>query len=642
MAYTPIPDSGRGFPAYVPIGNKPENTPATAPVNQNTGFLDNVKNFFTGSVADKTTPAQADPLQSTRGFGAYIPIGQPAPAKSVPYSSPAKVLSTMPATMGALANLQSDPLSLKQSPIKPGTDTTARVPEAAHDLAVKSATLLSSRSPSEAIGNTGKVIGASASYLFSPVSALFEGLSKVPVVGTVPKLFPGLPITALSEASGNASDKFVDALPLSPETKNNVRGGVRDIFSLAGILAGGKALELAEPKIAEISKKYSAKDTTTIIDKAREMAGINTPIISKPTEVPKPIELPKAESAPTPVVPKASSVIEKQSALPIVEKPAPATKYLSHYDDEIDSLMQGKVKLRVNDGGVRTEYKQMLSPDNYMRVFRKDSKYKTTDEFASDLGMTENELMAEMEKRIHASTHDRANVLELNRLMRGDFTPEEQTQANEKSIDTDEVNAHLAGMQSPMTDTLPNTGSSLREISGTGETKVRGLSKGIDAKAVERKLTATFGDLPEYQTVSMKDQASKAIDLLSRDSGQAKRIAMGTEQAPEGIIPEMLLKVVEDKATKEGDVATLRELATRSRLTSEATTMGQRIRTLGERDPESPINAIREVSDARKAAQKKRMGVEDVKKVKGQIKDQIAKTRPTKQTWVDFVKSIQC
>jgi hypothetical protein len=40
-----------------------------------------------------------------------------------------------------------------------------------------------------------------------------------------------------------------------------------------------------------------------------------------------------------------------------------------------------------------------------------------------------------------------------------------------------------------------------------GETKVRGLSAGVEAKAIEKNLVQSLGDLPEYKTISMKEQA---------------------------------------------------------------------------------------------------------------------------------------
>jgi hypothetical protein len=199
-------------------------------------------------------------------------------------------------------------------------------------------------------------------------------------------------------------------------------------------------------------------------------------------------------------------------------------------------------------------------------------------------------------------------------------------------------------------ETLPKVPEELMEkvkgIVGTGETKTRGLAKGVEEKAIENKLTETFGSLPEYQTVNMKEQAGKAQDLLTKDYEKAKRIAMGEELAPNDVLPESVFVAVENKAVAEQDVATLKDLASSSGLSEEATTMGQRIRTLAERNPESPVSAIKEVAKARQETAQKRLKTKDVKKIQKEevksIKEHIKKVSPTKETWSDFIRSIQC
>lgn len=187
----------------------------------------------------------------------------------------------------------------------------------------------------------------------------------------------------------------------------------------------------------------------------------------------------------------------------------------------------------------------------------------------------------------------------------------------------------------------------VKPIQGTGETKTAGLSKGVEAKAVEKKLTDGFGDLPEYQVVNMKDQAAKASELVAKDFELAKRIAMGQEPTPAGMVPEAVFIAVENKALLEGDSATLRGLATGSKLATEATTMGQRIRTLAERDPESATGAIKDVMKTREEMAQKRLGKKETiqkatEKVVEGIKKEIEKVKTTKQSWEDFVLSIQC
>jgi hypothetical protein len=75
------------------------------------------------------------------------------------------------------------------------------------------------------------------------------------------------------------------------------------------------------------------------------------------------------------------------------------------------------------------------------------------------------------------------------------------------------------------------TGRPMRAVKGTGETVTRGLSEHIEASAIEKKLTDTFGDLPEYQRVSMADQAAKVLDLINKDCEAAKALGQGLNDA---------------------------------------------------------------------------------------------------------------
>jgi hypothetical protein len=242
------------------------------------------------------------------------------------------------------------------------------------------------------------------------------------------------------------------------------------------------------------------------------------------------------------------------------------------------------------------------------------------------------ELLPEQEKIIVADANDKAQQLNKASMPNSPKAP-----APEKAAPAEST------AQTPAPEKTPE----VAPIEGTGQTKTSSLAQGVEAKAIEDKLTRGFSDLPQYKTVSMKDQAAKAVDLITNNYDQAKRIAMGQEKAPEGVLPESVFVAVEDKALKEGDVNTLRDLATQSSLTSEATTMGQRIRTLAERDEASPTEAITRVQSAREKAAQAKLGKGDtLEKAKGRIsediKGEIRKAAPKKEDWSSFVKSIQC
>jgi hypothetical protein len=172
----------------------------------------------------------------------------------------------------------------------------------------------------------------------------------------------------------------------------------------------------------------------------------------------------------------------------------------------------------------------------------------------------------------------------------------------------------------------------------------RGLSSGVEIKAIENKLTKGFGDLPEYSRINMKEQAVLSQHLIDTDIDKATRIAMGQEPAPQHILPESVFTAVENHAIKTKNVELLRRLATESQLTSEATAMGQRIRALADRNPNSPTGAIQQVVRAREAAIARKIG--NVSKAKATIKeaisDELKKSAPRPKDWAEFVEKLKC
>jgi len=182
-------------------------------------------------------------------------------------------------------------------------------------------------------------------------------------------------------------------------------------------------------------------------------------------------------------------------------------------------------------------------------------------------------------------------------------------------------------------------------IVDTPEIRTSKLASGVEAKAIKERLTEGFEGKPEYAKVNVAKQADAATKLLDSNPDKAYNIAMGRELPPEGLLPESVFTAVENRALKTGDVATLRDLATSSSLSSEATAMGQRIRMLAERNPDSAVAKIQEVVKAREDAALRRTKSKDLtqakKKVSEQIKKEISKTN-TKQSWASFVESIKC
>lgn len=189
---------------------------------------------------------------------------------------------------------------------------------------------------------------------------------------------------------------------------------------------------------------------------------------------------------------------------------------------------------------------------------------------------------------------------------------------------------------------VPEIGSVEPRMLSGSDTSTSKLAMGVEAKAVKAGLVKDLGDLPDFATTNWEYQGQRGADIASKNYSEAIEIAMGRKNAPNDVLPEAVFKAVEDMALKNKDIATLRELGTRSALLGESRVMGQRIGYLSERLDGSPVKAIREVAQVREKA----AGIKDVPKAKREtmieLKKELAKTRPTKQNWNDFIKDIQC
>ena len=73
--------------------------------------------------------------------------------------------------------------------------------------------------------------------------------------------------------------------------------------------------------------------------------------------------------------------------------------------------------------------------------------------------------------------------------------------------------------------------------------------------------------------------------------------------------------------------------------------MGQRIRTLGERDQASPVKVMVDIKKSREASLErvtKKSTTELRKQAVGEIKESIKKSASKRPTWEEFIKQITC
>ena len=168
------------------------------------------------------------------------------------------------------------------------------------------------------------------------------------------------------------------------------------------------------------------------------------------------------------------------------------------------------------------------------------------------------------------------------------------------------------------------------------------VAANIEARAVEKGLADSFGEIAGYTPITIKDQAERATNLLNSDFEKAKRMIAGIEPMEPGLRGEMLVKVMEDYALRTEDAELLGLLAN-SPIVSETSVHAQSLRLLRERNPESPVDAIRSIAKVREENFIKKTK-KTVEKAKKEVVDEIKKEvkKPTKESWDDFISSITC
>lgn len=170
---------------------------------------------------------------------------------------------------------------------------------------------------------------------------------------------------------------------------------------------------------------------------------------------------------------------------------------------------------------------------------------------------------------------------------------------------------------------------------------VPALAKQTEVDAVEKGLISRFDGLPEASRMNMKEQAQGASDFVASNYDKAKRVAMGNEAPPGTLRDASVFEAVKQRALQEGDVSTLRSLATESTIPGKLTAYGQEIKAADNLvDSNDPVELMQSVIKSREK------GLQTKTKVKSQdvaqIKDSIKKSAPKKQDWDAFITSIEC
>lgn len=173
--------------------------------------------------------------------------------------------------------------------------------------------------------------------------------------------------------------------------------------------------------------------------------------------------------------------------------------------------------------------------------------------------------------------------------------------------------------------------------------KVSGSALKTEQRAVEAGLTKEFKDKATYSSGSYKEEAANAVQLVQDNPKEAMSIAMGEKPGNNTIHEVAVAKALENKALKEGDGETLRQLAASPRHTATSES-AQRLGAEGyDVTDHSPIKAIQNVLNARAKVAQARTG-KTVDKIISEISKVIKTNTPkvTRQNWGEFVESLKC
>lgn len=441
----------------------------------------------------------------------------------------------------------------------------------------------SGESPLELGARAGEGVVGLANLVFSPITVGLTAISTQPVVGHAADKVNQV-FAAIAGGASEATIQYgVNNLPVSESTKERLRPVAGELAGLIAQIAAGKGGAVTFTKA-----KARARSFTEQVQKDVE---VQLKIASESGGTTKvPIKTPSSKHA---------EYARSQGYEPYTRpEDLPIIKFGSRAKttEPVISLRE-KTSLSLPKGTRLVRERPQL----FDNLFKQEQKIPTARDLAREL-------------------------------------PKEQ--ARQRLLGQPEQSSSATGRV-----TAPAAEVPVQKPIGEGQVKESRLAAGVEELAIEKRLTEAFDGRPEYAQLNMKEQARAANEFLSKEPDRAMRVAMGEEIAPAHLTPEAVFIAIENRALKQGDVATLRQLATDSQLSLQATAMGQRIRTLGERDQLSPVRIMEDVRKGREEAFEKKTGkkVEKAKQEEiAKMKDEMKKKSSSRQDWGDFIKEIQC
>jgi len=232
--------------------------------------------------------------------------------------------------------------------------------EAVKNLAQKAAeTIVAYQSPgtplAEKIAKPLETLGASASVVFSPLTAAFQAAEKLPILKPAADII-NLPWMAIGKVGEFATDKFVDVLPINKQSKDILRPAFEEAGSLAAQIAlGGKVMDLIAKKASPVIEKPE-------VDKIVEEAKQEAPKVEEQLKTAQTISAQKPEQKP--IVPET--------------KPQPAEIPVK---SEVKPEETKPFLIKPNKPEVSTPVETTAIPKELEPLAEEARKYKSAEEF---------------------------------------------------------------------------------------------------------------------------------------------------------------------------------------------------------------------------------------------------------------------
>jgi len=438
-----------------------------------------------------------------------------------------------------------------------------------------------------------EAVGTDVGVVFSPITAIFSAAEQIPVLKQATDIL-GVPLTAIGELGKIATDKFVDVLPISQESKEIIRPAFDQLGStFAQLTLGAKIVG----RIME-GKKIDAKAVEEDVNLAKQYEQVSKKVIEQNhPEVIKEVKEVKPEVKPIP--PELEPLAKEARKYKSAEEFMGATKKPSIPLSNLEKVNPEYLNKITNDDGTVTVFRNVgYDKSRTLRPFDFVSTNKDYVKGFKAQGKIIEQKIPIDDLRIGTGT---------------DATAKGEMYFVPKSLLTDLYNQVTKGIKEIKPEVKPLTPEIA--ISKAGADLLR--------EATERDIKLKSQELPKHEVVRLAEMDRKSNELLIQNPKLAEDIALGKREAPEGYLKSSIYEAVERKAIL--DINT--DLIERLKNSPVATKQGQELRGFKGYDELNPVDRSKEIEAV------KRKGKEgQTKRVSERLKEETSKKNLDKKT----------